>query len=309
MTEPEATPDWLTTALASHRATPVADRSTSIDDLGPGDLWVFERPNPSEAEPVRRVGLVLDVDLPAIHIALVSNEVEWASERDVVFTADEARTPYSLMVQTPAHARVSSTWAVERVGYIDDELLYGFLDLLHGTPSEALGLRRGRPYARSAEREDFERLELSHLRRLATGCDPTFGPIDPVPYLVDVAAIAAGHVSLESFPHVARAVDTGAAVICHGMQDYEVGLPEEVREKIGRDLLGVVANRVVMQFLSNNPGNRAEVEIDGVVRTLLCTPLPPSVAGLRFMVPEGSNDLLGRMGDVPIFACEGRADA
>jgi hypothetical protein len=298
-------PAWLQSALVAHPPSPSASLSTDIEDLGPGDLWVFERPNPSVSEPIRRVALILDVDDLRAHVALISNETEFASDNDVNLSSGDAHAPYATMAETAFHARVWLRYAKERVGFIEDDLLHPILDVLWGEPAGDLDGRRGHAYRQSTERDNFERDEFSDLRRLAEGCDPKFGATDPVPTIVDVAAVADRAVDVQSLVQIYEAFEERLVVVCHGLLPTTRHLQDHIVTAIGPDLVDTILDRVGALLLSGRPA-QVPVELNGTWRQVLCSaPLSTDLPALRFHGGGDPGQVLAWIGGVPVISAAG----
>jgi hypothetical protein len=160
-------------------------------DLEPGDLWIFTSPGD---EPVRRVALVLDSDVKACSVtaALVSPDVDFAADRDLVLADDLTGAGYPLMIETGFVATLHWYRAQQRVGMLSNELVDDIVDFIWSDRPAALEELRGHPWAEPshAERAAFEEDELADLIALARESDDRFGGAPPKPAAGFAAACA-----------------------------------------------------------------------------------------------------------------------
>ena len=184
-------PSWLSAALAEH-AHERAPASADLNDLAPGDIWVV-RPAGNPAPPLRRLALILDTDEArgTIHISLLTNETEMATDHDLVLGPEQTGCSFALVAQTRLLGRLYWSQAVSRIGAIEDPLLDAILDFIWEEHRDDIEHLRGRPVpdVLAGMRRSFERSELSALRQLAEEADPTLGSGRASLCLLDVASL------------------------------------------------------------------------------------------------------------------------
>lgn len=179
---PSRPPAWLTAALIEAKCDGANVRSADLADLEPGDLWVFQG---SHDAPVRRIVLVLDSDVHAgtVTAALVSTEVDFAGDRDIVVDDTATGAGYPLMIQTGFIATLLWARADHRVGMLSNELVDDVVDFIWNDRPGSLETLRGLPWPEPTHerRAAFESEELADLRQLASESDPRFGGSPPKP--------------------------------------------------------------------------------------------------------------------------------
>lgn len=116
-------PDRLSAALPPHRL------GVGITEHSPAGRKIVQRGDIRRVEigfdDAMRLALVLTVDPDenSTEIMLVHPYVELATESDLVFSPDEVRMPYPIVVETGAHSAVWTLQILERVGRLPEEAL------------------------------------------------------------------------------------------------------------------------------------------------------------------------------------------
>lgn len=175
-------PAALVAALAERRdePEPLAHLDTSTRGVARGDLRIVEALPHRPAD--RQVVLVLRADSSRgfADVLLVHSAPELATDRDAIFVADIASTPYDIVVQTDLRAAVWTWQLGPRVGRLDEQSLDALNLLAQGTaalePSsmaaaEDAGVYCGTRLAGPLDgRWSFKKSEGAALRRLASDC-------------------------------------------------------------------------------------------------------------------------------------------
>jgi hypothetical protein len=223
---PSSLPPWLLearTASAPRRPVPPNDDRA---DLEPGDLWVFTSVGTSR---IQRVVLIMDLAPSAgsVTAALVSTEVDLASDLDVVLGPEHHSAGYPLMVETAFVATLHWANAVRRVGMVSDELLDHLINFVWYERPEPLESMRGHAWTEPAqgERAAFEDCELADLAELARTSDPRFGGAPPTAAIGFDAATAVAQCRRpgadEYLVGFLEAIDTGTARHCEYIFDAD----------------------------------------------------------------------------------------
>lgn len=136
-------PSWLADAVGSAPARKAPPSSSDLADLMPGDIWTVR----SERGGGIRLVLVLDCvfETNALHVGLLSNEVQFLSDADILLNPDETSLSYAVMLQTRFTGEVWWRQAVARYGAISEDLLDEILDFVWEDRPAALETRRGMP--------------------------------------------------------------------------------------------------------------------------------------------------------------------
>ena len=164
-------PDRLSAALSSHRRR-IGDpehHSTGREIVQRGDIRRVE-PCFDDPHDVVRLALVLTVDPgeDSVEIVLVHPYIELATETDLVFTSDETRAPYPVVVQTGIHSAVWTLQMRERVGSLSEEDLAEFVRVAVADDPFTVSSRTGPPLAGPADyRWNFNLQEIETLNHLA----------------------------------------------------------------------------------------------------------------------------------------------
>ena len=90
------------------------------------------RPAGDPAPPLRRLALILDTDeaRATIHISLLTNETEMATDHDLVLGPEQTGCSFALVVQTRLLGCLYWSQAVSRIGAIEDPMLDAILDFV-----------------------------------------------------------------------------------------------------------------------------------------------------------------------------------
>jgi hypothetical protein len=171
--------NWLEAAVRSSGSQlraedPKGVHTTDLAQLCPGDIWIVHAASGSST--LRRSVLVLDADqrTGSIHIALMSNQTDLATDDDLVLEPSRTLAPYRLMVETGLHTKLDWRQAETRIGTISDELLDMILDFIWDDRPDALEELRGLPYPDRTQEPllAFQEEEVKEFREL-TGDDVT----------------------------------------------------------------------------------------------------------------------------------------
>lgn len=185
---PSGRTEWLSKALVERPAPeqPSWHLTSDKSQLEPGDIWVFaERPEDASSE--CRLMLVLDIEEQAertrcqsVVAALISTDLDLASDRDVKLPSSRSGLPYPIMIETAFIGRVPWNNALRRVGVLDDSLVDAIVGFIWGDRGLDLDVLTGAPWPEPAndKRASFEIEELDVLRRLSDGSDPRFPTVD-----------------------------------------------------------------------------------------------------------------------------------
>jgi len=151
------------------------------------------RPAGDPAPPLRRLALILDTDeaRATIHISLLTNETEMATDHDLVLGPEQTGCSFALVVQTRLLGCLYWSQAVSRIGAIEDPMLDAILDFVWEEHRDDIEHLRGRPVpdVLAGMRRSFEHCELSALRQLAEEADPTLGSGRASLCFLDVASL------------------------------------------------------------------------------------------------------------------------
>ena len=164
-------PDQLSAALSSHRSR-IGDsenRPTGREIVQRGDIRQVE-PCFDDPHDAVRLALVLTVDPDgeSVEIVLVHPYVELATETDLVFTPDETRAPYPIVVQTRVRSAVWTLQMGKRVGSLSEEDLEEFSRVAVDDNPFTVSPRTGLPLAGPADyRWNFKLQEIETLNHLA----------------------------------------------------------------------------------------------------------------------------------------------
>jgi hypothetical protein len=165
--------EWLNAAIQSqNRQTPEemreGMRTTDLADLCPGDIWIVRAAG--ETSSLRRSVLVLDADQKTgvLDVALMSNQIDFATDNDIVLDSSHSRVPYRLMVETDLNAKIDWRQAKTRIGMISDDLLDMILDFIWDERPDPLEELRGLPHPDRAREPlvSFQKEEITELRQL-----------------------------------------------------------------------------------------------------------------------------------------------
>lgn len=160
-------PEWLQQARGRDGAIRSEHATEDLTDVCPGDLWIVES---GDASAERRVVLVLNAKGCVVDVALTSEFVDMAADRDLRLSRTDTGAPYDLMVETACTGRIHWGRVVRRVGIIDDSLVDDILDFIWGERPASLESRQGPAFTHpvNGARLSFERAEADALRRLQT---------------------------------------------------------------------------------------------------------------------------------------------
>lgn len=164
-------PDRLSTVLSSNRSRigEPEHRPTGRQVVQRGDIRRVE-PCFDDPHDVVRLALVLtvDPDEDSVEIVLVHPYIELATETDLVFTSDETRAPYPVVVQTGIRSAVWTLQMRERVGSLSKEDLAEFGRVAVADDPFTVSPRTGPPLAGPADyRWNFNLQEIETLNHLA----------------------------------------------------------------------------------------------------------------------------------------------
>lgn len=162
-------PEWLTAELSNLNLED-SHESYDISDLYPGDIWLVKA---NDGTTLCRSVLILNAVMSdgMLQVALLSNEVDFAADDDMILDPKSTGIPYQLMIETQLHGSVQWSQAERRIGMISEPLLDLVLGFIWGERPDDLELLRGLPYPDNTQEPliSFRREELSEFQRITRG--------------------------------------------------------------------------------------------------------------------------------------------
>jgi hypothetical protein len=164
-----ALPGWLSDALDRISPAPVAPHIADLVVRRPevGQVGVAE---PMDGQGVARFVLViaLDEEDPAATVALLTNELDMATDADVVVPSEATGCPFSLLAETDVVGPVWWAQLRQPVGHVSPEMMEILTDEAAVGPESSAYAAKGLPVLGPSDpRWDFKQSEASDLNALS----------------------------------------------------------------------------------------------------------------------------------------------